>query len=108
MSAPATPSRSTFTSRKVIPRPARMTPMGFFERLGFGWRLGMTSLGVVARDKTLMLFPILSGITSLLLVAAFVLGIGPENLAAQADQTRVAQEIPPVYYLYAFAIYFGL
>ena len=58
--------------------------MGFFDRLAFGWRLGTTSLGVVARDKTLMLFPILSGVTGLALVAAFVFGIGPENLKAAA------------------------
>jgi hypothetical protein len=81
--------------------------MGFFERLGFGWRMGMTSLGVVARDKTLMLFPILSGICGLLLVAAFVFGIGPENLKA-AGQAQQAGEVPPIYYAYAFAGYFGL
>lgn len=48
--------------------------MGFFDRLAFGWRLGTTSLGVVTRDKTLMMFPVLSGITSVLRVAAFVFG----------------------------------
>lgn len=81
--------------------------MGFFDRLAFGWRLGTTSLGVVTRDKTLMLFPILSGISGLLLVAAFGFGIGPENLMADmrlADQT---DQLPPVYYVYAFALYFA-
>ena len=83
--------------------------MGFFDRLAFGWRLGMTSLGVVARDKTLMLFPILSGIASVLLVAAFVLGIGPENLQAQAQQIdQTGGQIPPIYYVIAFAGYFAL
>jgi hypothetical protein len=82
--------------------------MGFFDRLAFGWRLGTTSLGVVARDKTLMLFPILSGIVGLALVAAFVFGIGPENLKAAGQAQQGGGEIPPVYYLYAFAGYFGL
>ena len=83
--------------------------MGFFDRLAFGWRLGTTSLGVVTRDKTLMLFPILSGLAGMALVAAFVFGIGPENLAATA---RAAEEtgggLPPAYYVYAFLAYFSL
>lgn len=87
--------------------------MGFFQRLGFGWRLGMTSLGVVARDKTLMLFPVLSGISGLLLLAVFVMGIGPEKLAALGQQLGAHQgqaggEIPPVYIFLAFSLYFGL
>jgi len=82
--------------------------MGFFERLAFGWRLGMTSLGVVARDKTLMLFPILSGIAALLLIAAFVMGIGPEQLAAVGKQTQAGGEVPPLYVFLAFSLYFGL
>jgi hypothetical protein len=87
--------------------------MGFFDRLAFGWRLGTTSLGVVARDKTLMLFPVLSGIAGLLLVAVFVMGIGPEQLAALGKQLgdqqgRVQDEIPPLYVFLAFSLYFGL
>jgi hypothetical protein len=82
--------------------------MGFFDRLAFGWRLGTTSLGVVTRDKTLMLFPVLSGIGGLLLVAAFGMGIGPENLAALGKQNPDGGEIPPLYYALAFALYFAL
>jgi hypothetical protein len=84
--------------------------MGFFDRLAFGWRLGTTSLGVVARDKTLMLFPILSGLAGLALMAAFVFGIGPENLAAQAREAKQsgADQIPAVFYVYAFTGYFLL
>ena len=82
--------------------------MGFFDRLAFGWRLGTTSLGVVTRDKTLMLFPVLSGIGGLLLVAAFVLGIGPEQLAAVARQAEDTNQVPPIYYALAFSLYFAL
>ena len=82
--------------------------MGFFDRLAFGWRLGTTSLGVVVRDKTLMLFPILSGLAGLALIAAFVFGIGPENLKAAGQAQQGGGEIPPIYYVYAFAAYFGL
>jgi hypothetical protein len=82
--------------------------MGFFDRLAFGWRLGTTSLGVVTRDKTLMLFPILSGISGLLLIAAFVFGIGPETLRADLQMAEQTDQVPPVYYAIAFALYFGL
>lgn len=81
--------------------------MGFFDRLAFGWRLGMTSLGVVTRDKTLMLFPVLSGLCGLLLVAAFVFGIGPEDLRTGAQQAQ-AGEVPPALVAAAFAAYFAL
>ncbi len=82
--------------------------MGFFDRLAFGWRLGTTSLGVVARDKTLMLFPILSGIASVLFVVAVVMGVGPENLQAQAQQAQATDQVPPLFYALAFGLYFAL
>lgn len=84
--------------------------MGFFNRLAFGWRLGTTSLGVVVRDKTLMLFPVLTGISGALLFAAFVFGIGPENLAAVADQQGEGGngEVPPLYVALAFLCYFSV
>jgi hypothetical protein len=82
--------------------------MGFFDRLAFGWRLGTTSLGVVTRDKTLMLFPILSGIAGMALVAAFVFGIGPENLRAQAEAADATGEVQPLIIAACFAAYFAL
>ena len=82
--------------------------MGFFDRLAFGWRLGTTSLGVVARDKTLMLFPVLSGIASVLFVVAVVMGIGPENLQAQAQQAQGPEQVPVIFYVAAFGVYFAL
>ena len=81
--------------------------MGFFDRLAFGWRLGTTSLGVVMKDKTLMLFPVLSGIASVLLVGAFVAGIGPEQLAQYAPNEETG-ELPPMAYVLAFSAYFAL
>ena len=87
--------------------------MGFFDRLAFGWRLGTTSLGVVARDKTLMLFPVLSGIACVLLVGAFVMGIGPEELAQYVgprprEEGFDPSQIPPMGYVLAFSAYFAL
>jgi Family of unknown function (DUF6159) len=85
--------------------------MGFFSRLKFGWRLGVTSLKVVARDKTLMLFPILSGGSSLVLIAAFVFGVGPEDISALLDEVanaETAADVPAAAYALAFMGYFGL
>ena len=86
--------------------------MGFFDRLAFGWRLGTASLGVVMKDKTLMLFPVLSGIACALLIAAFVLGIGPEQLAQYGPRPREQgfdpSQIPPMGYVLAFSAYFAL
>lgn len=84
--------------------------MGFFARLGFGWRLGMTSLGVVMKDKTLMLFPIISGISALLFAAAFILGIGPDHFmqhthGMNGDENYTAT---PVGYALAFTLYMVL
>jgi hypothetical protein len=82
--------------------------MGFFDRLAFGWRLGTTSLGVVIRDKTLMLFPVLSGIAGLALIAAFVFGIGPEQFEEGARQADATGQVPPLFIAAAFAGYFAL
>ncbi|MGQ0587809.1 MAG: DUF6159 family protein [Gammaproteobacteria bacterium] len=82
--------------------------MGFFDRLKFGWNLGTTSLGVVFRDKTLMLFPILSAICGLLLGAVFAFGIGPEEIVAQMHAVETAADVPPLYYAVGFALYFAL
>jgi uncharacterized protein DUF6159 len=85
--------------------------MGFFDRLRFGWHLGVISLSVVAKDKTLMLFPILSGGSSLVLIAAFMFGVGPDEISALVSKTadaKSAAEIPFAVYAMTFLGYFGL
>lgn len=83
--------------------------MGFFARLGFGWRLGKESLGVVMRDKSLMLFPVLSGLASAAIVASFFLGIGPDELGAALDamagdsETGMGEHVPT--YIATFLVY---
>lgn len=46
--------------------------MGFFDRLGKGWEMGMASLKVIRANKQLVLFPIISGIALILVVASFL------------------------------------
>lgn len=42
-----------------------------FERIGTGWELMKQSFGVLRHDKELVLFPIMSGVACLLVVASF-------------------------------------
>lgn len=47
--------------------------MGFFERLSNGWTLAMNSFKVLKENKQLIIFPLLSGISILLVMGSFVL-----------------------------------
>jgi hypothetical protein len=46
--------------------------MGFFERLSNGWKISMNSFKVLKENKQLVVFPILSGISLLLILGSFV------------------------------------
>lgn len=45
--------------------------MNFFDRLGNGWNIGITSLKVLRANKQLIIFPILSGISLILILGSF-------------------------------------
>ncbi|MCB9285898.1 MAG: hypothetical protein H6560_01170 [Lewinellaceae bacterium] len=49
--------------------------MNFFGRLSNGWKLGMTSFGIIRETPSLMLFPVLSGVSLLFICATFLGGI---------------------------------
>ncbi len=85
--------------------------MGFVERIGNGWNLGRQSLSLIWNDKTLMVFPLFSGICSLGAVTAFSLGIGPDRLQVwfeAMEQEAAAEQVPVMGYIAAFALYFVL
>jgi hypothetical protein len=46
--------------------------MGFFDRLSNGWKISMNSFKVLKENKQLVIFPILSGISLLLIMGSFV------------------------------------
>ncbi len=46
--------------------------MGLFDRLGNGWKMGMSSLKVIKKNKQLVLFPIVSSIALILVIASFI------------------------------------
>ena len=46
--------------------------MGVFDRIGKGWQLGVASLKVIKKHKQLVLFPVVSGIFLLVVIASFM------------------------------------
>lgn len=49
--------------------------MNFFDRLSNGWKIAMNSFKVLQANKQLIIFPILSGISLLLVIGSFFTGI---------------------------------
>src|ERR1700750_1812775 len=46
--------------------------MGFFERLSNGWKISMNSFKVLKENKQLIIFPVLSGISLMLILGSFI------------------------------------
>jgi len=46
--------------------------MGFFEKLSNGWNISMNSFKVLKENKQLIIFPILSGISLMLILGSFI------------------------------------
>jgi hypothetical protein len=49
--------------------------VGFFDRMGRGWTLTKTSFRIIREEKQLLLLPVISGITLVLLFISFVAGM---------------------------------
>ena len=82
--------------------------MGFFGRLSNGWALGKHSLAVVWNDKSLTLFPLISSVAWLGMIAAFYFGIGPQQLQDWLQIHNDTEEIPKAAVAAAFGLYFSL
>ena len=48
---------------------------GFFDRMGRGWTLTKTSFQIIREEKQLLLLPVISGITLVLLIMSFMVGL---------------------------------
>ena len=73
-----------------------------FERLQRSWEVTKTTFAVMKQDREMMLFPVLSAITSFVFIAAL---IGPGIYFAITGQTL---NLTLVYWAILFVIYFGL
>jgi len=82
--------------------------MSFMGRIQNGWSLAMASFKVLRLDPELMLFPLASGITCLLVLASFALplvGLGGNYLDVITDDKITATDI--VAYVLLFLFYFA-
>ncbi len=78
-------------------------------RIGTGWQLVKTSLRVLRKDKELLLFPLVSGIALLLILAGFVGGMFLTvgfGAAFGGDMTWLFAVLMVVYYIVAFFVSF--
>jgi hypothetical protein len=84
-----------------------------FDRISRSWQLGVSSFQVLRSDKQLLLFPVLSGISCLLVLALFLtpLALFPDLLQGfKAERPGQEAQVPlwvyPAVFLYYFVNYF--
>lgn len=76
-----------------------------FARFATGWELTKQSFGVLRQDKELVLFPLLSGVACVLVLASFILPLWGTPMF---DDVFKEQQAPqnPLAYVVMFAFYF--
>lgn len=77
--------------------------MNFFDRLSTGWRITQNSFSVLKKNKQLIIFPILSSISLILVIGIFVLGV---FASAGWDAELIQTENQLLNYLILFGFYF--
>lgn len=79
-----------------------------FERMATGWELTKQSFQVLKAEKSLVIFPLLSGIACTLVLASFALPIwlsGSLELFAEQSSAHGEAHLSPLAYLVMFAFY---
>ena len=77
--------------------------MNFFDRLSNGWNITMNSFSILKKNKQLIIFPILSGVSLLLMMGIFILGI---MAAAGWDVEFINTDNQVLNYAILFGFYF--
>lgn len=78
--------------------------MNFFDRLSNGWTITQSSFSILKKNKQLLIFPVLSGISMLLIMASIIVPI----LAAagwEMENVNINFENKAVPYLFTFLFY---
>ena len=85
--------------------------MKFFDRLRNGWKIGMTSLTIIKENQSLLLFPILSSATLILVVLSFaggffaLFGVDIDGWIPDGELGGVLMYVPLfIFYLIAYFI----
>lgn len=77
-----------------------------FERISLGWQLVVQSFRVLRDDKRLIVFPLLSGIACMLVLASFVVPLwGSPQAQALMNDKHLPND--PLSYVLAFLFYFA-
>ncbi|MDP4265282.1 MAG: DUF6159 family protein [Bacteroidota bacterium] len=76
--------------------------MNFFDRLENGWTIAMSSFKVLKEKKELIIFPVLSGISILLVLASFIIAV---FASSGWDRENIPELNTPGYYLVLFGFY---
>jgi hypothetical protein len=89
--------------------------MNFFDRLSNGWKISMTSLKVLRENKQLVIFPILSGISLVLILGSFftivLAGAGWDvDQVKESDSNALGYVFLFLYYLvnYFVVVFFNM
>ncbi len=80
-----------------------------FTRISFGWQLAVQSFRVLRGDKWLIVFPLLSGIACLIVMASFVVPLwGTPQAQAMMEDRQMPNDVLSyvVLFLFYFANYF--
>lgn len=77
-----------------------------FDRMAKGWELAKASLAVLRMDKELLVFPLVSSLSCLLVLGSFALPLWNSKYAAVVINDHQAPN-DPVAYLILFAFYFA-
>ena len=78
--------------------------MSFFNRLSNGWTIAQNSFKVLKANRQLLIFPVLSGVSMILIMATFfvgALGLSGWNL----DQLNVSSDNKLLMYVFLFSYY---
>lgn len=76
--------------------------MSIFEKLSNGWTLSMNSLKVLKANKQLIIFPILSGLSMVLIIGSFVVGM---LASAGWDIENIGEQSKTFNYVAGFLFY---
>ncbi len=76
--------------------------MNFFERLSNGWKISLNSFAVLRENKQLIIFPILSGFSMILVTGSFIIAV---FASAGWDTDNISDKNTAVNYIVLFLFY---
>ena len=76
--------------------------MNFFTRLSNGWQIALNSFSVLKENRQLILFPVLSGISMVLVISSFVFAL---MASGRWDNDNIGDNATVINYIFVFGYY---